>query len=139
MGLIPLWFVLGAVTVLLWGTSMFFGKIGADRIPGTSVKVYLYVGGVFSTAYAFGLSGFRIEPHLVSGAMGVVAGLCTAFANLFLYIALNRGGTASVLVPLSNLYPMVTVVLAFALLNERPSITQCLGVLLSIAAVMLLG
>jgi transporter family protein len=138
MHLIPVWFLLGLVTLVLWGVSMFFGKIAANHIPGSSIKIYLFLGNAFATAYAFKISGFHIEPHYAAGAIAIVAGLCTAFANLFLYIGLNRGGRASILIPLSNLYPLVTFILATVVLKERVSWTQGLGILLSVVAVALL-
>jgi len=138
MSLIPMWLLLGFLTVVLYGLSMFFGKIAANHIPGSSIKIYLYVGNVFATVYAFNLTGYRIERDYVAGTLAIIAGLCTAFGNLFLYIGLNRGGRASVLVPISNLYPLITFVLAYLLLKERVSLTQGLGICLSVVSVALL-
>lgn len=138
MSFIPLWLILGLVTIALWGVSFLFGKIAANHIPGTSIKIYLFIGNTFATFYAFRLSGFHIEPYYHAGVIGIVAGLFTAFANLFLYIGLNRGGRASVLVPVSNLYPLITFLLAYVFLKERVTATEGLGILCSVISVALL-
>jgi len=47
--------------------------------------------------------------------------------------ALTRG-PASLVVPVSSMYPVMTLVLAFFILGETISATQALGLLLSVAA-----
>jgi bacterial/archaeal transporter family protein len=67
---------------------------------------------------------------LLSGALG-------ALGTLFLYLTL-RAAPASVVIPLSALYPVVTVVLAYIFLQEELSLTRLLGVGCALAAVWLL-
>jgi uncharacterized membrane protein len=136
---VPFWLILGLVTVLLWGLAFFFGKLATNHIPGSSTKIYLFIGNIFATAYAFHLTGFHLERHYGAGTMAMAAGLLTAFANLFLYIGLNRGGPASLLVPLSNIYTLVTFAMAYLLLHERVTASQGAGVVLALVAIILMG
>ena len=57
-------------------------------------------------------------------------------AALFFYWAL-AGGKASVVVPLTALYPVVTLGLALLILGERLSLRQSIGVALALTAIFL--
>lgn len=67
---------------------------------------------------------------LLTGALGTLG-------TLFLYLTL-RAAPASVVVPLSALYPVVTVILAYIFLQEEISPTRLLGVACALAAVWFL-
>ena len=70
--------------------------------------------------------------------LAALAGVLIGGANVLLMIALHAGNVAIVAV-LVNLYPVATVVLAWAVLRERVSRTQAVGAALAIAASVLLG
>lgn len=70
--------------------------------------------------------------------LAVGAGLLTGIANLLLMLGLHAGSVAVVAV-LTNLYPLATMALAWAVLRERLSATQLVGALLALAASVLLG
>jgi drug/metabolite transporter (DMT)-like permease len=57
--------------------------------------------------------------------------------NVFYYDVLGRGGKAALIVPLTALYPLVTILLAMLLLKERLNRIQLGGVLLSLIAIYL--
>ncbi len=68
----------------------------------------------------------------------VVAGLAGSLGYVFFVKALERG-EASIVLPLTALYPAVTVVLAFLFLHEKISMHQLIGILLAVVAVVLLS
>jgi transporter family protein len=59
--------------------------------------------------------------------------------NLAFFQALVKGGKASVVSPVTALFPMVTVLLALVFLKERLGRAQWLGVALAFAAIYLLS
>ena len=67
---------------------------------------------------------------LVTGALGTLG-------TLFLYLTL-RAAPTSIVIPLSALYPIVTVILACVFLQEELSPTRLLGIGCALAAVWLL-
>jgi drug/metabolite transporter (DMT)-like permease len=71
------------------------------------------------------------------GATVAVGGALDMLANL-LYLLATRAGPLSVAVTLSSLYPASTVLLARAVLNERLSATQTIGVVFALGAVVLI-
>ena len=70
--------------------------------------------------------------------MGVVAGMLDTVGNLF-YICATQRGRLDVAAMISSLYPAVTILLAGALLHERPNKRQLAGMALALAAVLLLS
>jgi transporter family protein len=65
------------------------------------------------------------------------AGILSCLGNIAYYHALNLGGKAATVIPLTALYPLVTIVLALALLGESLNRTQLIGIILSLAAIYL--
>jgi transporter family protein len=78
-----------------------------------------------------------------SGKRGAFYALLTgtlgATGNIALYLALARGGKASVVVPLVGLAPLVTVVLAVLLLRESMNRLQVFGLVLALVSIYLLS
>ena len=70
---------------------------------------------------------------LLAMATGVIGGT----GNLTLYQALRMGGEASVVFPLTGMYPLVTLILARLLLKERLNRVQGVGIALALVAIYL--
>ena len=68
---------------------------------------------------------------MLVGAMGIGA-------SLTFYYALEQG-KVSIVVPLTAMYPIVTVILAMVVLREKLSPVQGVGVILAIVAVLLIS
>jgi transporter family protein len=83
-------------------------------------------------------TGGRVAFHPGGWAAAIAAGMSTGFGLFFFFRALNYGA-ASVIVPLTSLYPVVTVVLSWLFLKEGLSPRQLLGLVLAMAAVWLLS
>jgi len=76
----------------------------------------------------------RRRARLLAGAAGLLIG----GANVLLMLALHEGSVAVVAV-LVNLYPVATVLLAWVVLRERINAVQGTGVVLAVAASVMLG
>jgi transporter family protein len=129
-------------TVLLWGTTPMFEKLA---LRGAAPLNLLWIRTAFITvcvvvmATATGQIGqvARMEGRvllltLLSGLTGGVLGLTAYFHAL-------QKGYASLVVPLTATYPMVTVVLSVLVLGEPITPVKVLGVVLIVAGVMLLA
>lgn len=66
----------------------------------------------------------------------VLAGVLGGISYIFFMKALETG-KASVVLPLTTLYPAVTVVLAMIILKEGITITQAIGIVLALIAIIL--
>lgn len=103
--------------------SLVWGQIAAVAM----FPIYFWL---FKEMLPLKMDGVGIAWSLVTGALGILG-------TLFLYLTL-RVAPASVVIPLSALYPVVTVILAYLFLNEEPSLTRVLGVGFALIAVWLL-
>ncbi|HET6673157.1 MAG TPA: EamA family transporter [Agromyces sp.] len=70
--------------------------------------------------------------------LAAAAGILVGGANVLLMVALHAGSVAVVAV-LVNLYPVATVLLAWILLRERVNAIQGTGIVLAVAASVMLG
>jgi transporter family protein len=80
---------------------------------------------------------WRLTPSIV--VFAALGGLLNGLGALTSFAAFEKGGKASVVTPLINLYPLVTVVGAWMLLGERLSPRQVAGILIALGAVVLLS
>jgi transporter family protein len=96
------------------------------------------LGGVLVALAIFVSRGFRVHADPQGMLAAVVTGICGLGGAYFFLLALERG-KASVIVPFTSLYPLVTLALSVLLLRERPTTTNLVGIAFAIAAVVLLG
>jgi transporter family protein len=66
--------------------------------------------------------------------LALSAGVITSLGNVACYEALGAGGKAAAVIPLTSLYPLVTVILALFLLREALNAIQWTGAGISLAA-----
>jgi transporter family protein len=149
----PRWFFYSLVTMLLWGGWGVVSKPLSTTLSPWQVQCLSSLGLlpvlVVLAARNCRLSNFRFrvwrrggfETRPYSG-LHLRRGLCPAFAggvissvgNLACYQALAVGGKAAAVIPLTSLYPLVTILLARRLLHERLNPVQWGGIAASFAA-----
>ena len=135
------WLALVAISIAAWGAVGLLQKISSNLLDPTAlvfwVIVGLLVGSVPLMAWLpastpLGLSGGVI-------AMGLLSGLSNALGSWCLFRALKNGAAASIVIPFTALYPLITVLLAFVFLGETLSLRQSLGAVLAIGGGALLS
>jgi uncharacterized membrane protein len=136
-----LWYSLAAMFLFgVWGVQ---AKLVMQHLSPMANQV-LATPGVVLISLALLLR--RGRAPTASGrlrSMGIfyaaLTGLLGAAGNIAFYGALGQGSQASVVVPLTTLYPMVTVILAMPLLKERVNGHQKIGIALAVLALAVLG
>ena len=139
--LFPRWLLFSLLTVAVWGAWGLESKIAVDRVSPAMNQLLFPIGLIPVVIWAL-----RSRRHsLVAGSRrkGAAYGLLTGFlggvGNIAFYLALSRGGKASVVTPLVGLAPLVTVVLAMVLLNEKLNRSQWMGLVFALASIYLLS
>ena len=79
-----------------------------------------------------------MDVHSPGIVYALLAGATGALALVAFYNALSAG-KASIIVPLTALYPVVTIVISFLILSERISPLKGVGIALAVAAIILLS
>jgi transporter family protein len=132
------WITASLIVIVLWGVVGLLQKMGSSESSSASLLNWTCAG------YVLLLPVLLIHSHLFdlslrSILLGLLAGLTNGLGAWALYAALEKGAAASVAVPLTALNPLVTLVLALLFLGERLTPTQTTGVVLALAAAVMLS
>ncbi len=127
----PEWMQFSLLAIGLWGVVGLLQKLGTNRISAPSLLVWLTVG------FLVLLPLFMREPNLwamsnLGVVIGTLAGVLNVMGSWFLFASIEKGAKASVAIPLTALYPLVTVLLATVFLAETLTGLQWVGVLLAL-------
>lgn len=134
----PNWFFFALGTLLLWGVWGVLLKLAVDRLgPHTTWLVHSFAFLCWAGLFKL-VTGFKLNTHAQGLALVVTAALFAASGGLLLLTALAKGKASTVL-PLVALYPAIVVVLSLVFLKESMTPAQWLGVVLALAAGVLLG
>jgi uncharacterized membrane protein len=134
------WLFFSFLAIALWGVWGALSKAASNAVPSpTDLQVISTLGVVPIALLLIASPNFsRRSGSLPLGILfGVLTGLCGSVGNLALFASLNKGGDASTVLPLSGVYPLVTVVLAVIILRERLNGVQLFGMVLALGALYL--
>jgi bacterial/archaeal transporter family protein len=132
------WYLFSLATMVCWGMWGIFGKLASAQI-NSRLLILISTSTSFLLIWTvFLISGFEIEKKGLGIGYSMLAGIVGSIGTIFFYLAL-RNGKASVVVPLTALYPLVTVILSFLLLKEHISAVNLAGVFLALIAGILLS
>jgi transporter family protein len=134
----PRWLVLSLAAVVFWGLWAVISKLIGDAISASHSQALSTIG-LLPVMLALGFSKRLAASGNRRRGIGVAfaAGLLACAGNVAYYHAFQMGGRASTVVPLTALYPLVTVVLAVVFLREKLSSIQLLGIATSLVAIWL--
>jgi len=133
------WLGFSLLALALWGVWGFLSKAATGHLPYGAVYLTSITGHLVVLSCLAVAGGLTVPWHPVGLVAALGAGLCMAFGLLFFLQALAAGGAAGLVVPLTALYPLVTVILSWALLHEDFTLRRLAGVGLALGAVWLLS
>jgi uncharacterized membrane protein len=134
----PEWVVYTLLTVLLWGLWGVVCKAVSEKLPPWQLQVISLLGVLPVVAVLFGMVSTTLssaDRTMMIASLG--AGLLGCVGNLACFQAMSAGGKAAAVIPLTSLYPITTLVLAFIFLREQPTFVQAIGIGLSLLAIWL--
>jgi len=134
----PRWLSFSLITIALFGVWGFVSTVITKEVSPLTVQVLSTIG-LLPVALILGFSqNLRKGTNFGAGiALATLTGVLGGSGNVALYKALQIGGEGSVVVPLTGMYPLVTVILARFLLKERLNRIQTLGIGLALFAIYL--
>lgn len=141
-GVVPPWLLYVLAGVFFYGVWGIQSKIVTESVSPLANQVLSTPGLLLVTLV---LCLRREAPRAAAANRGhgilfaLATGILGAAGNVTFFEALNQGSKASVVVPLTTLYPMVTVILALALLKEKINRWQKLGIALAVLSIAILG
>ena len=130
------WLFLSVLCVLFWGLWGFLSKITADKLNWTTML------GLFCISMAVILMIISPGSFIIKFSkyhlIGLLAGLMGTIGFCFFYISLRKGPASSV-IPVTSLYIVIVVILAFIFLKEPLSLKKLLGIISAVLAIYLLS
>ena len=132
------WIIPTLIAAVLWGVVGVLQKLGSNRVNASSLLFWVMAGYVLALplfCYGSGLQALSPKALL----LGVLAGVANGLGTWTLFEAFERGAKASIAIPLTALYPLVTLVLAFVCLHERLTVTEWFATLLALCAGVMLS
>lgn len=130
------WLLPSLIALLIWGATAFLNKIALRGLPPLHLLVYSTLFFLLAAAAVqIFYGGIAFDP---AGAMlALCIGAAASIGQLMFLVALRDGPLTHVAM-ISSLYPLVATVMAFVVLSEPVSPRQAAGIVLGIAAIVLL-
>lgn len=133
------WLFWTLVTIVTWGIWAILSKLLADEIASPAHSQAVSTVGILPVIALLWL--MKYSPAAGDSRRGILlalgAGIVSCLGNIAYFDVFGRGSKAAAVVPITALYPMVTVLLAIPILHERLNRAQIFGIGLSLAAIYL--
>lgn len=131
---------LAAATIVAWGTWGVFSKLAVERIE-QQVLVWgslIVVPAIILVYLAASGQLVPLNMHASGITFAALGGVGAALGTVCFYLLLARE-RASLTVPMTSLYPALTVLLSVLFLKEELNGLHVLGIVFALAAVALLS
>jgi len=128
------------LTTLFWGAAAIFDKLALGKtspFTGMMVRQFILTGVLL----AVGIGSWRL------GSLGTLdrrtifffglSGICGGVLGLWTYYHALRLGGASLVVPITATYPLITVLLSWLILQEGLTVHRVVGTVLIVLGVWL--
>jgi transporter family protein len=133
-----IWFWYVIVALVTWGIAGLLQKLATNQVSAESALIWLVGGFLLLAPWMYpGSVILRYSTRKLEYAL--LGGVLNALGSWALFAALKSGGKASVVIPLTALYPLVVVIAALVVLHESLSGLQAVGILCGLSAVFLLS
>jgi drug/metabolite transporter (DMT)-like permease len=132
------WMAYGLLTLLLFGMSCITQKFTTRYISDELSTIFFTIGFVPLALVIWVVGSPPWNLSAKDWSVGIAVGLLMAIGTLALFAALRRG-KASIVTPLTALYPLITVILAVVFLNEHLDLTKIAAIAVALIAAMALS
>jgi bacterial/archaeal transporter family protein len=137
MHLVP-WLSFTILALLCFGIAGLLQKLSTDLVSAESALVWLIVGFLLLQPFVYsGRAMFHYSARNI--AFIFLAGVLNALGSWAVLAAMKSGGKASVVVPMTAVYPMVVCVIAPIILHEHITFMQGSGIACGLGAISLLA
>jgi drug/metabolite transporter (DMT)-like permease len=124
--------------IMLWGLSGFLQKVATNHVSAEAAAL-VYLGAFLPMGLYYGFT--QPWPAGLAGRSWLIVvalGFFLAFGNFAVLAAYARHGKASVIAPVVNLFPVVSIGIALAM-GEKIGARELAGIFLALASVVALS
>lgn len=133
------WLWLSVISLVFFGFTGVTQKLATNYISFERSFVWFCAAMMavsIITAFVIPLNWHISAPLVLLAALG---GLLNGLGALTSFAAYAMGGKASVVTPIINLFPLVTVAGAWLFLGEKLTTTQIFGIIFAVVAIVFLS
>jgi uncharacterized membrane protein len=138
-GLLSRWLLLALVPIALWGTAGLLQKVATNHISGELSTLWFMAAFAPAAVIILFQQPLPAEINARTWLLVITLGFTFGLGNLGILTALASHGKASVIVPLSGLYPLISIPIAIAVLGEKIGQREIIGIALALFAVVALS
>jgi drug/metabolite transporter (DMT)-like permease len=133
-----LWLVYSILAALSWGVWGILTKfISGDTGPFTT-HIMFTTGALFTLPLVIRQCKKK-DANIKTIIFGVVAGIIVVLGNVSVYQSFKMGGQAAIVIPFTNLYPLVTILVALAVFKEKLTPLNALGIFIVVPAIIIMS
>jgi len=133
-----IWFLYAIAAGMLWGIWGVVAKLISEEVNPFMNHLLFTVGMLCTLPFVIGKCK-RATFQRKGLLWGCIAGFFAIAGNIAVFYAFSNGGQASIVIPVTNLYPLVTIVIAVIAFKEKLNLVNVAGILLSLPAILLLS
>jgi transporter family protein len=131
--------LLPLAAIVLWGVTGLMQKAATNHISARTTAIWFLAAFIPVAGAILAADPITAKVPLSAWALSMALGFTLALGNLTLLQAFACGGKASIIAPLAGLYPLVSIPIALVGFHERLTWREASGILLALAAVVLLS
>jgi uncharacterized membrane protein len=132
------WIYYSIAAALFWGVWGIVAKLISEDVNPYTNHVLFTVGMLFTIPFVMGK--IRNEQPIRKGIIwGIISGILAVIGNVAVFQSFSSGGLAAIVIPLTNLYPLVTIIIALLIFKEKLNWLNGIGILIAIPAVIMLS
>lgn len=133
-----LWLVFAILAAFCWGVWGILAKFISSDISPYVNHLLFTIGMLFTIPFV--IRKCKLQDINLKGIIwGIVAGILAVIGNIAVYQSFGTGGLAAVVIPVTNLYPLVTIVIALLVLKEKMHWLNGIGILVVVPAIIMLS
>ncbi len=132
------WLVPAILAMILWGIWGLFQKLATNHMAPRNVYFFATAGALCVVCSVLATSSFPLSVTSKGIFFAVLAGVCSSLGGLLFLTALSKG-TASIVIPFTALYPVITIALCLTILQEAITLKQGIGIALALLSMLLLA
>lgn len=133
-----MWLVFAILAALCWGFWGILAKFISSDISPFVNHLLFTIGMLFTTPFVINKCKWS-QLNRKGIIWGIVAGILAITGNMALYQSFAQGGLAAVVIPVTNLYPLITLGIAMLILKEKMHWLNGVGILVVIPAIIMLS
>jgi len=133
----PDWLFPSVLALILWGVWGIFQKLATNQMVPRNVYFLSSLGAFVVVLLMVSTAKFPLSMNFEGSFFALLAGICSSLGGLLFLQAMSRG-EAAIVITFTALYPVVSIILSFILLNETITVKQGIGIVLALFSMMLL-